>query len=54
MFVAFVSFAGNDERVILRLATTSDAVDLCEIYRPYVEGTAISFETDDADTAGDE
>lgn len=31
---------------LIRCATPSDAASLLEIYRPYVEGTAVSFETE--------
>ena len=31
---------------MIRPATTADAASLLEIYRPYVEGTAVSFETE--------
>jgi len=31
---------------LIRPATTADAACLLEIYRPYVEGTAVSFETE--------
>jgi L-amino acid N-acyltransferase YncA len=31
---------------LIRPATTADAAGLLEIYRPYVEGTAVSFETE--------
>jgi L-amino acid N-acyltransferase YncA len=37
---------GEDERVIVRLASLHDAVALHEIYRPYVERSAISFESE--------
>ncbi len=33
-----------DNHVRIRVATTDDAANLLEIYRPYVEKTAISFE----------
>jgi phosphinothricin acetyltransferase len=33
-----------DASIILRPATESDASDLLEIYRPFVEATAVSFE----------
>ena len=32
--------------VMIRPATPEDAASLLEIYRPYVEGTAVSFETE--------
>ena len=31
---------------LIRSATAADAASLLEIYRPYVEGTAVSFETE--------
>lgn len=31
---------------LIRSATSDDAASLLEIYRPYVEGTAVSFETE--------
>jgi L-amino acid N-acyltransferase YncA len=34
----------NHRDIELRLASSADAPDLCEIYRPYVEETPISFE----------
>ena len=33
-----------DDHVKIRVAATDDAAKLLEIYRPYVEETAISFE----------
>ncbi len=32
--------------VLIRTATPVDAASLLEIYRPYVEATAVSFETE--------
>jgi len=33
-----------DASILLRPTTESDAPDLLDIYRPFVEGTAVSFE----------
>ena len=32
--------------MLIRMATVQDAAELLEIYRPYVEETSITFETE--------
>lgn len=36
----------NQKQIFIRIATVDDAEDLLEIYKPYVEQTAITFEYD--------
>ena len=36
----------NNDNIRIRTAMTEDAAELLEIYRPYVEKTAITFEYD--------
>lgn len=36
--------------IVIRTASTQDAAELMQIYKPYVENTAVSFEYDAPDT----